>query len=307
MASYVIRRIGIGVVSLLALISVTFFLTRMMPGSPFQSGGVSEQVVEALEQEYGLSEPVLTQFRMYLFHLLRGDFGISYRKPGVAVADVIARAWPVTASIGVPAVLLSLIVGTVLGIWQAVTEQPVVRCGIFIGTILGMAIPNFVFALILVLVLGQKLKLLPIVGLATAAHYILPVVTLAVYPAAVVTRLMQNSFSEELEKEYVVMARAKGLSRNRAAVCHVLKNAWVPVLNYMGPTTAFLITGSFVVENIFTIPGLGREFVLSIGNRDYTMIMGLTIFMGVVVILINLLTDLLCAALSPQIRRNSGV
>ena len=306
MARYMMKRIRVGFASLFVLITVTFFLTRMMPGSPFQSGGVSVQVVAALEQEYGLNEPVLSQYCLYLLKLLHGDLGISFRKPGVAVVDVIIRAWPVTVSIGVLAVLFSLCVGTMLGIWQAVTGHRLVRSSIFIGTILGTAIPNFVFALVLALVLGQKWKLLPIVGLSTASHYILPVLSLAAYPTAVVTRLTQNAFSEEMEKEYVVMARAKGLSRKRTALFHVLVNAWVPVLNYMGPTTAFLITGSFAVENIFTISGLGREFVLSIGNRDYTMIMGLTIFMGMVVIMINMLTDLLCAALSPQIRRGSG-
>ena len=149
----------------------------------------------------------------------------------------------------------------------------------------------------------MKLKLFPIAGLTSAGNYVLPVVSLAVYPAAVITRMMQNTFREEMNRDYVVLAKAKGLKWRRTAVTHILKNAWIPVLNYIGPAAAFLMTGSFVVESVFTIPGLGREFVNSIANRDYTLILGLTIFMGVAVIGINLLTDLLGAWLDPRVRR----
>lgn len=307
MTGYTIRRICTGIISLFVLITVTFLLTRIMPGSPFQTGAVSSQVVEALENEYGLDQTVWSQYVTYLSNLLQGDLGMSFKKPGVAVSQVIVRALPITAVLGVLAIALSLFAGTILGIWQAVSKKIWVQSTIFISTILGTAIPNFVVALVLMLVFGQWLKILPIVGLGTPFHYILPVISLAVYPTSVVTRLMRNSFSEEMDKEYVIMANAKGLSRTQTVATHILKNAWIPVLNYIGPTAAFLVTGSFVVESIFTIPGLGREFVLAIGNRDYTMIMGLTIFMGLVVIVINLLTDLLCAALSPQIRRSSRI
>lgn len=304
MAGYIVKRIGIGIASLFLLVSATFFLTHLMPGSPFQNGAVSEQVVTALEAEYGLNDPLLAQYGTYLANLLRGDFGISFQKTGVSVSSVIARAWPITVAIGLPAVFLALGLGTLLGIWQASSKSTVVRSSIFMSTILGTAIPNFVIALLLMLLFGQILKIFPVVGLTSPAHYVLPVISLAIYPAAAATRLMHNAFAEEMAKEYVIMARAKGLSKWRVSV-HILKNAWIPVLNYIGPAAAFLLTGSFVVENIFTIPGLGREFVLAIGNRDYTMIMGLTVFMGMVVIMINLLTDLLCAAISPQIRRGS--
>lgn len=307
MGRYIVKRLGIGIISLFVLVTVTFFLTRLMPGSPFQSGAVSEQIVAALEEQYGLSEPLPVQYGTYLRNLLKGDLGISYQKPGVTVSDVISRAWPITAGIGLPAIVIALFLGTLMGIWQATTKHTAVRSGIFIGTVLGTAIPNFVIALVLMFLFGQTLKLFPIVGLTSPAHYVLPVISLSIYPTAVVTRMMKNAFSEEMDKEYVIMAKAKGLTKHQVTVSHILKNAWIPVLNYIGPAAAFLITGSFVIENIFTIPGLGREFVLSISNRDYTMIMGLTIFMGMVVIVINLLTDLLCAVISPQIRRSSRI
>ncbi|MBU3876024.1 ABC transporter permease [Faecalicatena sp. AGMB00832] len=303
MFGYTCKRVFIGILSLFVLVTAAFFLTRMMPGSPFQTGNVSESVLTSMEEEYGLNEPVFKQYATYLSNLMHGDLGISFKKPGVRVSEVITRAWPATAALGALAIVLAAVVGTLLGIWQASTKKRLVKGGIFFSTMLGTGIPNFVIALLLMLFFGVKLKLLPIAGLTGAENYILPVVSLAVYPAAVITRLMRNTFQEEMNRDYVVLAKAKGLSWRRTAVTHILKNAWIPVLNYIGPAAAFLMTGSFVVESVFTIPGLGREFVNSIENRDYTLILGLTIFMGVTVIGINLLTDLLCAWLDPRVRR----
>lgn len=303
MFGYTCKRVFIGILSLFVLVTAAFFLTRMMPGSPFQTGNVSESVLTSMEVEYGLNEPVFKQYATYLSNLMHGDLGISFKKPGVRVSEVITRAWPATAALGALAIVLAAVVGTLLGIWQASTKKRFVKGGIFFSTMLGTGIPNFVIALLLMLFFGVKLKLLPIAGLTGAENYILPVVSLAVYPAAVITRLMQNTFREEMNRDYVVLAKAKGLGWRRTAVTHILKNAWIPVLNYIGPAAAFLMTGSFVVESVFTIPGLGREFVNSIENRDYTLILGLTIFMGVTVIGINLLTDLLCAWLDPRVRR----
>jgi oligopeptide transport system permease protein len=303
MLRYTCKRILTGILSLFVLVTAAFFLTRMMPGSPFQTGNVTESVLESMEEEYGLNDPPVRQYQTYLGNLLKGDLGVSFKKPGVSVSEVIGRAWPATASLGALAILAAVVVGTCLGIWQASTKNRAVKGGIFFGTILGTGIPNFVIALLLMLCFGVKLKLLPIAGLKSAANYVLPVISLAVYPASVIARLMQNTFREEMSRDYVVLAKAKGLKWRRTAVTHILKNAWIPVLNYIGPAAAFLMTGSFVVESVFTIPGLGREFVNSIANRDYTLILGLTIFMGVTVIVINLLTDLLCACLDPRVRR----
>lgn len=303
MGRYMLKRILVGFLALFVLVTASFFLTRIMPGSPFQSGNVSEQVLSALEEEYGLDKRPAEQYVVYLGNLLHGDFGMSYKKPGVSVAAVIGRAWPVTAVLGMLAILLAAVLGTAAGIWQATTEKRVVRGGIFLGTMLGTGIPNFAIALLLALLFGVKLKLLPITGMSGAANYVLPVVSLALYPASIITRMIQNTLRDEMGRDYVALARAKGLGRRRILLTHVLKNAWLPVLNYIGPAAAFLLTGSFVVESIFTIPGLGREFVTSIANRDYTLILGLTTFMGAVVIGINIITDVLGAWLDPRIRR----
>ncbi len=302
MLRYIGKRALISLLSLFVLVTVSFFLTRQMPGSPFQTGNISGQVLSAIEEEYGLDRPVWEQYQMYLEGLFRGDLGISYKKPGVSVTEVIRRAWPQTAAIAVPAIILSLASGTLLGIWQASSSKKLVRSAILSVTMLGTGLPNFIIALLLALVFGVKLHLLPIAGLYSWQNYILPVLSLSIYPTSVITRIMQDSYQQEKKKDHVLLARAKGLSPARTALTHILKNAWIPVLNYAGPAAAFLITGSFAIESIFTIPGLGREFVTSITNRDYTLIMGLTIFMGATVIVFNFLTDLACAWLDPRIR-----
>ena len=303
MARYTCRRILTGILSLFVLITVTFFLVRIIPGSPFQRGGVSESVVEAIEQEYGLNEPLFTQYLSYIGGVLHGDLGISYQDPAVRVTEVIARAWPVTASVGAAALIVSLILGTGLGILSAVSGRRSVKQVISAGGMIAAGIPGFAAAILLMLVFSVKLKLLPASGLLSPGHYILPVAALSLYPAAMVSRLVSSTLETELTKDYVLFARAKGLGRRQVMFTHALKNAYLPVINYIGPASASLLTGSFVVESIFTIPGLGREFVGSITNRDYTLILGLTVFMGTVVILVNLITDLLCAWLDPKTRR----
>lgn len=303
MARYTCRRILTGILSLFVLITVTFFLVRIIPGSPFQRGGVSESVVEAIEQEYGLNEPLFAQYISYIGGVLHGDLGISYQDPAVRVTEVIARAWPVTASVGAAALIVSLILGTGLGILSAVSGRRSVKQVISAGGMIAAGIPGFAAAILLMLVFSVKLKLLPASGLLSPVHYILPVAALSLYPAAMVSRLVSSTLETELTKDYVLFARAKGLGRWQVIFTHALKNAYLPVINYIGPASASLLTGSFVVESIFTIPGLGREFVGSITNRDYTLILGLTVFMGAVVIFVNLITDLLCAWLDPKTRR----
>ena len=215
MMRYIGKRLFIGTVSLFVLATAAFFLTRLMPGSPFQSGNGSLEVLEAVEEEYGLNEPVPVQYKNYILGLVRGDLGISYKKQGVTVNEVIKRAWPVTVSVGVPAFILAASAGTGFGIWQALTRSKAVKGTILIGTSIGAGVPNFVLALVLMLFFGVQLKILPIAGLLSPLHYILPVVSLAVYPASVIARLVHNTVVSEMQQEYVVMARAKGLSVKR--------------------------------------------------------------------------------------------
>ena len=251
-----------------------------------------------------MNEPLFDQYLTYMEKLVQGDLGVSYQEPGTTVAEIIGRTWPVTVSLGLTALLTAAVLGTVLGILRGVSKRRIVREGIGAGGMLLAGIPNFAAALLLLFVFSVKLGWLPSAGLLTPAHYVLPVLSLALYPAGVISRLMGNALAEEMGKQYVLFARAKGLGSGRIIFTHALKNAWIPVLNYVGPASAFLLTGSFAVESIFTIPGLGREFVSSITNRDYTLILGLTVFMGAVVIVVNLATDLVCAWMDPRVRRS---
>lgn len=291
-----------GLVSLFALITVTFFLTRLMPGNPFDISNVNQAVQDRIMSYYGLDQPVYVQFGMYLKNLSHGDLGISYKKVGTTVNQLIMQEAPYTIQIGLIAFIIALILGTVLGIAMAVTRKEGVRGSLMFLTVLGISIPNYVLALLLMLVCGVTLKWFPVVGLGSWKHYILPVTAMTVYPLAQISKLVKSSYSEAMHQDYVIMAKAKGISKTRISFVHILKNAMIPVITISGPMVAFLLTGSFVVENIFTIPGIGREFVNSVSNRDYTVIMGLTIFLGIILVLCNLISDMICALVDPRIK-----
>lgn len=304
MIQYMIKRIVIGVLSLFVLVGITFFLTRAIPGSPFESSNVSGEVLEMMENEYGLNDPVIVQYGTYLLHVIQGDFGYSYENPSQSVTSIIAEFLPVTIMTGGFALLLAIVTGVSFGIWMVVSKQKIIQRALFSGTILGTGIPNFVLALVLIFVFGVKFHWLPVAGGSEWESYILPVCSLAIYPASVICRMTAHLYKEEMKKEYVVLAKAKGMQWERIVWKHVLRHIWLPLFNYLGSAAAFLLTGSFAIESIFTIPGLGSQFVHAISNRDYTLIMGLTIFMGTVVISIQVLVDLLGAWIDPKIRRS---
>ena len=201
MLRYTLKRILTGILSLVVLATVTFFLVRMIPGSPFQRGGVSSQVVEAVEEEYGLNEPLLDQYLTYMGNLLHGDLGISYQEPGTKVADIIGRAWPITASVGITALAVALILGTALGIVRAAAKNRAVREAVSAGGMLAAGIPSFAAAILLMLLFSVKLKWLPASGLLSPAHYVLPVTALSLYPMAEISRLTGNTLQTELQKE----------------------------------------------------------------------------------------------------------
>ena len=253
-------------------------------------------------RHYGLDKPLGEQLVLYIRNLLHGDFGISFKKSGTTVSELIRQEAPATMRVGGLAFLVALVVGTAAGILMAVTGRDFVRGAILTASTLGISVPNYVLALMLMLIFGVQLKWFPVLGLGTPAHYVLPVTTLAVYPIAQISRLVKSSYAEAMQQDYVVMAQAKGIRPGRIALVHVLRNAMLPVITASGPMIAFLLTGSFVVETIFTIPGIGREFVMAVSNRDYTVVMGLTIFIGALIILCNLAADVLCALVDPRIK-----
>lgn len=302
MIKYIVKRLAMGVVTMFFLITITFWLTRLMPGSPFATDNISPSVLATLEANYGFDKPIDQQFVIYLQSLLQGNLGVSYTRTGVTVNDLIAQGFPVTLKLGLISFAIALVIGTVIGIWMSTTKSSAVKGWLITGSTLFISIPGFVLAIVLLMVFGQGLKVLPVLFDGSFLSYIMPVLALAVYPIAQISRLVHASYTEAMNQDYVVMARAKGLGKRRIQFLHILKNAMLPLITVCGPMVAFQITGSFVVESIFTIPGIGDEFVNSVNSRDYTVIMGLTIFLGGVIIIANLISDLACALVDPRIK-----
>ena len=303
MTKYIIKRLLIGVVTIWALVTITFVLIRIMPGSPFEADNLSESAIEQLEDAYGLNEPMWKQYVLYMGNLMHGNLGISYTK-NVSVNTLIARGFPYTLSVGLISIVVSAVIGVPMGIWMASTKRLAVRNTLLGIATLGVSVPGFVTAILLMMAFGVWIPLFPIVGLMTAASYVLPVAAQSFGQIASIARLMKTTYSEAVQMDYVVMARAKGLKKSEIIFRHVLKNALIPVVTYLGPAIAFLITGSFVVESIFSIPGIGREFTNAISNRDYTVVLGFSVFIGAIITVANLAVDLLCSVIDPRIRLN---
>ena len=301
MVRYIIKRLFIGVVTIWALITITFFLIRIMPGSPFEANNLSQSAIEQLESTYGLDEPMWKQYILYMENLMHGDLGISYKK-NVSVNTLIARGFPYTLSIGLLSIAVSAFIGILMGIWMATSKRLAVKNTLLGIATLGVSIPGFVTAILLMMIFGVWWPVLPIVGLGSPANYILPVAAQSFGQIASIARLTKSTYSEAIQMDYVTMARAKGLSNLYITARHVLKNALIPVVTYFGPAIAFLITGSFVVESIFSIPGIGREFTNAITNRDYTVVLGFSVFIGVIITVANLAVDIICSLIDPRIK-----
>lgn len=304
MVKYIGKRIAIGILTLFVLVLITFTMTKLMPGSPLQSKNVTGDVLAKMEEKYGLDKPVVEQFFIYCKNLLHGDLGTSYKKVGTEVTEIISNTmWP-TIKLGLVTFVLVLVVGIPAGIAMARAKSNKVK-GIWLSALtLGVSVPNFIVALLLLIIFGVQLKWFPILGLDTPLHYVLPALAQGLYPISAVARLTQSSYEEVMRQDYITMARAKGIRERTVLVRHILKNAMLPVITYMGPMVAFLLTGSVVIENLYTIPGIGKEFVNAISNHDYTLVMGITIFIGAIIIVCNLLADLVCAIVDPRIRKS---
>ncbi|MBO5032259.1 MAG: ABC transporter permease [Lachnospiraceae bacterium] len=301
MLRYIIKRLLVGIVTLWALITLTFILVHRMPGSPFEAENLSGSAIEQLEKAYGLNEPEWKQYLIYMENLLHGELGISYKK-NISVNTLIARGAPYTIKVGLLAFALSAVIGITIGIWMSVTKSQIVKNILLAYATLGVSVPAFVIGLYLMLVFGVWLNAVPVVGLSTPLHYVLPVAAQAFGPIATIARLTKSTYTEATQMDYVIMAKAKGLSTFQIMFRHVLKNALIPVVTYFGPAIAFTITGSFVIEQIFSIPGIGREFTNAITNRDYTVVLGFSVFIGALIIVANLVVDILCSLIDPRIK-----
>lgn len=303
MAKYIVKRIALAIVTIWAVATLTFFLMNMVPGGPFLSEkAISPQATAALEAKYGLDKPLGEQYITYITGALHGDFGDSLKQRGRTVADIIAMKFPVSAKIGGISVLISLILGVFLGSIAALKRGKFLDNFISVISTLGIAVPSFVVCTLLMYFLGVKARVLPTMGLMSWKNYIMPVAALSFYPTAYIMRLMRSSMLDVLGQDYMRTAKAKGLSGKAQLFKHALRNAILPVVTYVGPLLAYTVTGSFIVEKIFTIPGLGGEFIGAIQGRDYTLIMGTTIFLATLVIVMNVVVDIVYKIIDPRIK-----
>lgn len=303
MHKYIAKRLGVALVTIFVVATLTFFIMNLVPGGPFTSEkALSPEAQAALEEKYGLNKPLFEQYIRYMKNAVTGDFGESIKQRGRSVMSIITSKFPTSASIGGIAVLVSLLIGIPLGAFAATKRGKVADNIILVIATCGIAIPSFVICTLLLYFFGVKLQILPTYGLESWRHYIMPVMALSFYPTAYITRLMRSSMLDVLGQDYMRTAKAKGLSHWVMLFKHALRNAILPVVTYVGPLLAYTITGSFIVEKIFTIPGLGGEFVGAITGRDYPVIMGTTIFLATLMILMSVLVDIVYKLVDPRIK-----
>lgn len=303
MKNYFLRRFIHSLFTIFIIATVTFFMMRAIPGGPFtRERPVPDEIMRALNAKYNLDAPLMVQYVDYMKGLVTFDLGPSFSKIGVSVNELIGGGFPVTAKVGLLAVLLIIVLGVPVGIISALRQnRPIDYFVMFMAT-LGVTIPSFVMATLYIFIFAGKLGWVPTFGLKTAASYIGPMVALSGYSLAFVARLTRSSMLEVLRQDYIRTARANGLRNLSVIGKHAMKNALIPVITYLGPTIAAIMTGSFVVERIFAIPGIGRYFVESVTNRDYTMIMGVTVFYAAFYVIMVYLVDVLYAIIDPRIK-----
>ncbi|NLL15025.1 MAG: ABC transporter permease subunit [Fibrobacter sp.] len=304
MIRFIARRIFLETIpALLVIATITFFLIRLAPGGPFSTEkSISVEVLNQLNSHYGLDKPLLTQYFLYLSKMLTIDFGPSFKYPGRTVTELIAESFPVSLELGLYALIIALVLGILSGMIAASKPSSIRDYLTMSVSMTGICIPSFVLGPLLVLIFSLKLGLFNVSGWNTASDRILPALSLGMVYVAYISRLTRGSLLETMVQDYIRTARAKGLSEKIIIFRHALRGAILPVLSFLGPAAAGLITGSFVIETIFSIPGLGRFFVTAAFNRDYTMIMGTVVFYALIMIFFNTIVDILIAFLNPRLR-----
>jgi oligopeptide transport system permease protein len=299
---YIARRLVIAIVAIFVLATITFFLMRLVPGDPFAGPRVAPEIRQALREHYGLNLPLMQQYGIFLWNLLHGDLGLSLSSRGHPVTEIIAQAAPVSLDLGIRAMLLSITAGLFFGIVAALNRGTPLDYLTVILVLIGISIPSFVLAGILQYYLGVYFHILPIARYENFQSTIMPAFALSLGTMATIARYMRSSMLEVVHADYIKTAYAKGLKPGQVVWRHQIRNALFPILTILGPAVANVLTGSFVVETVFAIPGLGRYFVTAMQNLDYTLVMGLTIFFGTFLILMNFLVDVAYGLIDPRIR-----
>ena len=304
MAFYILKRLGLGLLTYLLVVTVTFWVMQMVPGGPWtREKALSDAVIETLNKRYGLDQPLFIQYLRYLGRAMLGDFGVSYYYKGREVTDVIFNGFKTSLGVGAAAAILALIVGLALGTYAATHQNKFFDRAIMVLTTASVAVPSFVISLILLYIFAVNLSLVPTspVGVDGIGPYILPVIAASLYPTAYITRLVRSSTLDVLGQDYMRTAKAKGLRPSRILLKHGLRNSVTPVITYFGPMFASIITGSLVIEKVFQLPGVGREFIRSIQNRDYPLIMGTTCLLALLLIAFTLVSDLAYILVNPRV------
>lgn len=301
LGEYLLKRSLLAVMTVIIVSGITFFGMNAIPGGPFDGDkAVSAEVRAVLEERYNLDKPLPQQYLLYMKNFVTGNFGISLRS-GREISDVIGECFSISARLGGTAAAIAVVCGVVLGCVAAIKRSKAAdRIIIFLSTF-ATAIPGFVLATLLLLLFSITLKWVPVWS-AENPNYILPVTALSLYPMAYITRLTKSSMLDTLGQDYIRTAKAKGVSDTKIIFKHALRNACIPIITYVGPMLAYIITGSLVVETVFTIGGLGSKFISSIQNRDYAMIMAATIFLSIIMIAANLVTDIVYKLVDPRIK-----
>ena len=306
MASFLLRRLLISIPTLLVIITSAFFMMRIAPGGPFdEERALPPQIEKNMLAAYDLDQPLIVQYFRYLTGVLQGDFGPSYKYRDFTVAELLITGFPPSLKVSGTAILLAIIIGITLGTIAAVRQNSAVDHAVMATAMTGIAIPNFVMAPFLTLIFGVFLGVLPVAGWGGGSlrNLILPVIALALPQIAYIARLTRGSMIETLSADFIRTARAKGLSERMVVTRHALQGAILPVVSYLGPATAQLISGSLVIEQIFGIPGIGRYFIQGALNRDYTLVMGTVIVYALLILILNLIVDLLYRLLDPRMHR----
>ena len=299
---YIVKRILLAIFTVWVVITVTFFVMHAVPGGPFVGEKATTPAVQAaMEAKYGLDKPLLEQYGTYLKDIVtKFDFGPSLKQRGRMVIDIIFDGMKTSLKLGLIAAGIAALIGVVLGAVAALRRNKLIDRVIMVLTTAFVSMPSFIIGSLLLLLFSLELHWFPANG-ATSGGLVLPIITLALYPMAYITRLTRSSMLDVLGQDYIRTARAKGVSGSKVIFGHALKNSLIPVLTYFGPMLAYIVTGSLVVEQIFAVPGIGRQFVSSITNRDYPMIMGTTIILAALIVIMNLVTDILYKVVDPRI------
>ncbi len=302
MGRYMLKRLFISILTILVLVTIVFILVRLMPGDPFASDKLTPEIRLNLEKYYGFDKPLIVQYFTYIKNLLKGDFGYSMKYVNQSVNSIIADSFPYSFDLGMRALSLSISLGIVFGLIAALNRGKTLDYVSVIIAIVGTSVPDFIIGGLLQYFFGIKWSLFPVAQYKGLEYTIMPSIALGFYTLAMVSRLMRASMLEVVQQDYIKTARSKGISRFRITYKHQIRNAIMPIVTVLGPTVASVLTGTFVIESIFAIPGMGKYYVQSVQNLDYTLILGMTVFYGTFLVIANMIVDMLYGIIDPRIR-----